>query len=97
MRKTALSRKNLSLLKRWASILLYHKKLNLEKSTQLKNSEDIINYYHKHISIEKIKSSSNTQSELLTFNLVSSDEIKQEILILNNKKLQGKEILQSIS
>ena len=56
------------------------KQLNLKKSPQLKNLEDIINYYHNHISIEKIRSSNNTQSELFTFNLVSSDEIKREIL-----------------
>ena len=62
------------------------KQLNLKKSPQLKNLEDIINYYHNHISIEKIKSSNNTQSELFTFNLVSSDEIKREILNFNNKK-----------
>ena len=61
------------------------KQLNLKKSPQSKNLKDI-NYYHNHISIEKIKSSSNTQSELFTFNLVSSDEIKREILNLNNKK-----------
>ena len=34
----------------------------------------------------KIKSSNNTHSDLFTFNLVSSDEIKIEILTLNNKK-----------
>ena len=62
------------------------KQLNLKKSPQLKNLEDIINYYHNHISIEKIRSSNNTQSELFTFNLVSSEEIKREILNLNNKK-----------
>ena len=62
------------------------KQLNLKKSPQLKNLEDIINYYHSHISIEKIRSSNNTQSELFTFNLVLSDEIKREILNLNNKK-----------
>ena len=61
------------------------KQLNLKKSPQLKNLEDI-NYYHSHISIEKIRSSNNTQSELFTFNLVSSDKIKREILNLNNKK-----------
>ena len=49
------------------------KQLNLKKPPQLKNLENIINYYHNHISIEKIRSSSNTQSELFTFNLVSSD------------------------
>ena len=32
------------------------KQLNVKKSPQLKNLEDIINYYHNHISIEKIKS-----------------------------------------
>ena len=57
------------------------KQLNLKKSPQLKNLEDIINYYHNHI-----RSSNNTQSELFTFNLVSSDEIKREILNFNNKK-----------
>ena len=62
------------------------KQLNLKKSPQLKNLEDIINYYHNHISIEKIRFSNNTQSELLTFSLVSSDEIKRKILNLNNKK-----------
>ena len=62
------------------------KQLNLKKSPQLKNLEDIINYYHNHISIEKIRPSNNTQSELFTFNLVSPDEIKREILNLDNKK-----------
>ena len=61
------------------------KQLNLKKSPQLKKLENI-NYYHNHISIEKIRSSNNTQSELFSFNLVSSDEIKREILNLNNKK-----------
>ena len=37
--------------------------------------------------MKKIRSSNNTQSELFTFNLVSSDEIKREILNLNNKKV----------
>ena len=64
----------------------FTKQLNLKKSPQLKNLEDIINCYYNHISIEKIRSSNNTQSELFTFNLVSSDEIKREILTLNNKK-----------
>ena len=36
------------------------KQLNLKKSLQLKNVEDIINYYHNHISIEKINSSNNS-------------------------------------
>ena len=62
------------------------KQLNLKKSPQLKNLEDIINSYHNHISIEKNRSSNNTQSELFTFNLVSSDKIKREILNLSNKK-----------
>ena len=62
------------------------KQLNLKKSPQLKHLEDIINYYHNHISIEKIMSSNKTQSELFTFNLVSSDEMKREMLNLNNKK-----------
>ena len=51
------------------------KQLNLKKILQSKTLEDIINYYHNHISIERIKSSTNTQSELFTFNLVSFDEI----------------------
>ena len=55
------------------------KQLNIKKSPQLKNLEDIINYHHNHISIVKIKSSNNTNSDLFTFNLVSSDEIKTEI------------------
>ena len=58
------------------------KQLNIKKSPELKNLEDIINYYHKHISIVKIMSSNNTHSDLFTFNLVSSDEIKREILHL---------------
>ena len=62
------------------------KQLNLKRSPQLKNLEDIINYCHNHISIEKNRFSNNIQSELFTFNLVSSDEIKREILNLNNKK-----------
>ena len=61
------------------------KQLNIKKSPQLKNLEDIINYYHNHVSIEKIKYSNNIHSDLFTFNLVSSDEIKKQILTLNNK------------
>ena len=61
------------------------KKLNLKKSSQLKKLEDCVNYYHTHISIEKTKSSNNMQSELFTFNLVSSGEIKRETLTLSNK------------
>ena len=67
------------------------KQLNIKKSPQLKNLEDIINYHHNHISIVKIKSSNNTNSDLFTFNLVSSDEIKTEILTLNNKKASREE------
>ena len=55
------------------------KQLNIKKSPQLKNLEYIINCYHKHISIEKIKSSNNADSDLFTFNLVPSDEIKRDI------------------
>ena len=72
------------------------KQLNVKKSRRLKNFEGVSNYYHNHISIEKIKSSNNTHSKLFTFNLVSSDQIKSEILPLTIKKLQGKEILQLI-
>ena len=36
--------------------------------------------------MEKIKSSTNTQSKLFTFNLVSFYEIEREIVTLNNKK-----------
>ena len=53
------------------------KQLNTKKYFQLRNLEDIINYYHNHISIVKIKSSNNTHYDLFTFNLVSSDEIKK--------------------
>ena len=67
------------------------KQLNLKKSPQLNNLEDVINYHYNHISIEKIRSSNNTQSKLFTFNLVSSGEIKREIL------KRGKEIFQLIS
>ena len=62
------------------------KQLNLKKSPQSKNLEDI-NYYHNHISIEKIKSSNSSKSKFFTFNLVSSNEIKREILTFNNKKV----------
>ena len=62
------------------------KQLSIKKSPQLINLEDIINYYHIHSCIEKIKSSKNMQPEIFTFDLVSYDEIKLEILILNNKK-----------
>ena len=62
------------------------KQLNLKRSPQLKNLEGIINYCDNHISIEKNRFSNNTQSEQFTFNLVLSDEIKREILNLNNKK-----------
>ena len=48
--------------------------------------------------MKKIKCSNNTQSELFTFNLVSSDEIKREILTLNNKKaLRERDIPVNIS
>ena len=57
---------------------------SIPKQPNLK--KDITICDHIHIIIEKIKSSNNTQSELLTFNLVSSDEIKRKILILNNRK-----------
>ena len=59
---------------------------NIKKSPQLKNIEEIINFYHNHISMVKIESSNNTHSDLFTFNIVSSDEIKREILTFNNKK-----------
>ena len=59
---------------------------NIKKSPQLKNLEEIINFYHNHISMVKIESSNNTHSDLFTFNIVSSDEIKREILTFNNKK-----------
>ena len=36
------------------------KQVNIKKSPQLNNLEDIINHYHNHISIVKIKSSNNT-------------------------------------
>lgn len=62
------------------------KQQNLTIFPQLTNLENILNFCHNRISIEKIRSSNNTQSELFTFNLVSSDEIKREISILNNKK-----------
>ena len=75
--KNNLSQKNLSSLIQWTSIRLITKQLNLRKTPLLKNLEDIINYYHKHISVEKIISSNNTQSESSTFNLISSDKIKQ--------------------
>ena len=62
------------------------RQLNLKKNSAIKEFE---------------KTSSTTitrlESELFTFNLVSSDEIKREILVLNNKKPQGKEISQLIS
>ena len=61
------------------------KQLNLKKSPELKKLEDSINYCNNHIRIKKVKSSNNTQSELFTFNLVSSNEIKREILTLNKK------------
>ena len=53
------------------------KQLNLKKLPQLKILEDIINYYDNHIGIQRVRSSNNSQPELLTFNLVSSDEIKR--------------------
>ena len=49
------------------------KQLNVKKSPQLKNVEDIINYYHNHISVVKIKSSKNTHSDIFTFNLILPD------------------------
>ena len=66
------------------------KQLNIRKSPQLKNLEDIINYYHNHISIVKL--TNNTHSDLFTFYLLSSDEIRRKILTLTIRKLEGKEI-----
>ena len=88
LRKTTLSRKNLSLLIWWTSILLVSENNWIYKKLfELKNLEGIIYYYHNHVSILKIRSSNNTQSSLFNFNLVSSDEIKRHILIINNKKV----------
>ena len=67
------------------------KQLNIKKSLQLKSLKDINNYYHNRISIVKIKSSNNTHTDLFPFNLVSSDEIKRQILTLNNKKASREE------
>ena len=41
--------------------------------------------------MKKTKSPNDIYSELFTFNLVSFDEIKREILTLNNKKASRKE------
>ena len=62
------------------------KQLNLKNFPKLKKLEDIFNYYHNYIRIENIRSSNNTQSQLFTFNLIFSDEMKRELLILNHKK-----------
>ena len=67
------------------------KQLNIKKSLQLKSLKDINNYYHNRISIVKIKSSNNTHTDLVPLNLVSSDEIKRQILTLNNKKASREE------
>ena len=62
------------------------KNLNLKPSPRFSNLKDIINLYQNHISIIKIMSQSNSEFEPFHFQRISSNELKKEILNLNNKK-----------
>ena len=62
------------------------KNLNLKPSPRFSNLKDIINFYQNHISIIKIMSQSNSEFEPFHFPRISSNELKKEILNLNNKK-----------
>ena len=67
------------------------KHLNLKRSPQKNNLKDIINCYDGHINIKKIRSSNGAQSKRFTFNYISSDKIKHEMLNLNNQKASMEE------
>ena len=62
------------------------KNLNLKPSPRFSDLKDIINFYQNHISIIKIMSQSNSEFEPFHFQRISSNELKKEILNLNNKK-----------
>ena len=60
------------------------KNLNLKPSSRFSDLKDIINFYQNQIS--KIMSQSNSEFEPFHFQRISSNELKKEILNLNNKK-----------
>ena len=60
------------------------KNLNLKPSPRFSDLKDIINFYQNQIS--KIMSQSNSEFEPFHFQRISSNELKKEILNLNNKK-----------
>ena len=62
------------------------KNLNLKPSPRFSDLKDIINFYENHISIVKIMSQSNSEFVPFQFERTSSNELKKEILNLNNKK-----------
>ena len=62
------------------------KNLNLKPYPRFSDLKDIINFYQNHISIIKIMSQSNSEFEPFHFQRISSNELKKEILNLNNKK-----------
>ena len=70
------------------------KNLNLKPSPHFSDIKDIFSFYQDHISINKIMSQSNSEFETFHFQPISSNELRKEILNLNKKKLQGKEISQ---
>ena len=62
------------------------KNLNLKPSPRFSDLKDIINFYQNYISIIKTMSQSNLEFEPFHFQRISSNELKKEILNLNNKK-----------
>ena len=62
------------------------KNLNLKPSPRFSDLKDIINFYQNYISIIKTMSQSNLEFEPFHFQRISSNELKNEILNLNNKK-----------
>ena len=62
------------------------KNLNLKLSPRFSDLKDIINFYQNHISIIKIMPQSNSEFVPFQFRRISSNELKKEILNLNNKK-----------
>ena len=84
MRKTTLFKNFANMMNQYFTSIM--KQLNLKNFSKLKILEDIFNYYHNYIRIEKVRSLNNMQSQLFTFDLTFSDEIKRELPILNHKK-----------
>ena len=65
--------------------------MNLKRSPQKNNLKYIINCYDGHINIKKVRPSNGAQSKRFTFNYISSDKIKHEMLNLNNQKASMEE------